>query len=248
MNYQEITVKYYSRWIGEENILQQDNSNLKFIYSSERNKIQYGYGQQFDLYIFFQSNKVIVSYGDKLSTEIKGIKKQIASDISVDGIKRNLEQLFCNNIQHNIKYCFNKIPEREVYSRLLTDTDYTQYYNFFIKNNPNCKNTIWLNEYFTEMVQAHMCFGLFIDNTLVSCSDIPGVPYMRDEVQEIGINTLEMYKGNGYATDVCIACAREIIKSGKCPQWSTTVDNIASQKLAKRIGFIRFADVLTMNL
>ncbi|MGL6173959.1 MAG: GNAT family N-acetyltransferase [Cellulosilyticaceae bacterium] len=248
MNYQEITTRYYSKWIGEENAFAMDNTNIKFIYSPERNKIQYGYGQRSDLYVFFYSNKVIFSYGDKLIAQIEEIKKHIHSAISLDAIKNTLSQLFSIPIQHNVKYCFNKLPEKQLHATLLTDADYTQYYQFFTANNPNCKNTSWLNEYFTQMVRSHMCSGLFMDNILVSCSDVPGMPYMQDEVQEIGINTLEGYKGNGYATDVCILCASEIIKNGKCPQWSTLADNIASQKLAERVGFIRFADVLTITL
>lgn len=248
MDYKVITDKYYSKWLGNDNVLNEDNWGVKFIHSSERNKIQYGYGQQFDLYIFFQPTRVIFSYGDKLSINIKELTEQMKSLISLESIKQKLEQLFCVNINHSIKYCFNKIPQRQLNSRPLTHADYYQYSGFFKNNNPHCMNIDWLDEYFHEMVKEHLCCGLFVDNRLVSCSDAPGMPYMQDAVQEIGINTLEIYKGKGYATDVCITCAKEIVESGKCPQWSTSIDNIASQRLAERVGFIKYADVLSMSL
>ena len=123
-----------------------------------------------------------------------------------------------------------------------------QYHDFFIKNNPECKNTEWLIEYFNEMVSKHLCCGIFVDGILVSCSDAPSIPYMQNDVEEIGINTLNEYKGKGYATDVCITCANEIVKNGKCPLWSTTINNIASQKLAEKVGFRKLADVISISL
>ncbi len=71
---------------------------------------------------------------------------------------------------------------------------------------------------------------------------------MPDEVQEIGINTLSDYRGKGYATVLCQSCANEIIKNGKVPQWSTAIDNVVSQKLAERVGFVKLADVITVTI
>ena len=42
--------------------------------------------------------------------------------------------------------------------------------------------------------------------------------------------------------------AKKIIKNGKSPQWSTTIDNIASQKLAEKVGSVKLADVITATL
>ena len=71
---------------------------------------------------------------------------------------------------------------------------------------------------------------------------------MSNEVQKVGINTLQECRGKGYATDACMKCIEEMLKNGKVPQWSTDINNIASQKLAEKVGFVKLADVITVTL
>lgn len=249
MDFFEKTKQYYSKWLRNDDILHSCFNQVEFIYSEERNKIQEGYGQQFDLYIFSQADKMVFSYGDRALYKIDEIKSQIQFVVSIPYLKRVLKQFWRDNkMTHNVKYVYNKIPEKTLISRPLHIGEYHQYYEFFIKNNPACKNTDWLNEYYLNMVKGHLCCGVFINEMLVSCTDAPDIPYMQNEIQEIGVNTLEGYRGYGYATDACITCIKEIIKNGKCPQWSTTIDNIASQKLAEKAGFTKYADVITITL
>ena len=44
------------------------------------------------------------------------------------------------------------------------------------------------------MVGEKLCWGLFVEDRLVSCTDAPGMPYMQEDVQEIGVNTLGPYR------------------------------------------------------
>ena len=74
------------------------------------------------------------------------------------------------------------------------------------------------------------------------------MPYMADKVQEIGINTLPVYRGQGYASAACSVSAQNIVAGGRCPQWSCREDNMASFRLAVKVGFVKFADVLTVTL
>lgn len=94
------------------------------------------------------------------------------------------------------------------------------------------------------MVRDCMCVGVFADGGLVSCTDAPGMPYMAGEVQEIGINTLQEYRGRGYASVACSKCIQEILDHHKTPTWSTTISNTASRKLAEKIGFAEFAEAI----
>lgn len=248
MNFASVTNQYYSKWIGEDSILKQDFQGVRFVYSSERNIVQPGYPQQSDLFLFYQNDRIVVSYGDKVSSKIDFIKNQIYSVLPFQEIERILKQLFGDCLKHHIKYVFHKPPSMPLLAKPLISSQYHQYLDFFLKINPNCKNTDWLYPYFIDMVNHYLCCGIFIDHILVSCSDAPDMPYLQDQVQEIGINTLQGYRGNGYAADVCLAAAQEIVKNGKCPQWSTASTNIASQKLAEKIGFSKLADVITITL
>lgn len=139
----------------------------------------------------------------------------------------------------------SSLPSIKTRSRALTSDDLSHFCSF---NGKSCITEDWFREYFADMVAQRLCWGYFLDGQLVSCSDAPGMPHLADRVQEIGINTLPAHRGRGYAADVCIAAAREIISQSKCPIWSANIDNLASQKLAERVGFIPFAEVVTLTV
>jgi len=106
----------------------------------------------------------------------------------------------------------------------------------------------WLREYFDAMVANGYCVGADLDGRLVSCTDGPGIPYLADRLQEIGVNTVSSYRRNGYAALVCSKAAENIMNVGKYPIWRYRADNVASGKLAQKVGFRKIADILTLSL
>ncbi|MBP3922504.1 MAG: GNAT family N-acetyltransferase [Ruminiclostridium sp.] len=248
MDYLKKTLEYYSKWLGEEQILLRDFEEVQYVYSTERNEPQYGYGEAFDLYIFIKDKKMVVSYGDKMQEKINELKKNLKSSMSTNDIKSLISKIYDREPKYNIKYVFSNINPPDNKAIVLNKEHYMNYADFFRKCNANCSNIDWLEEYFNEMIQENLCVGAFDREVLVSCSDAPGMPYMSNEVQEIGINTLPEYRGKGYATSVCKKCIYEILGNGKVPQWSTSANNIASQRLAEKSGFVKLADVITLSL
>lgn len=87
MNYMNKSLAYYSKWLGEEQILLRNFEEVQYVYSSERNEPQYGYEQAFDLYIFIKDDKVIVSYGDKSKGKINELKKNLNINMSANDIR-----------------------------------------------------------------------------------------------------------------------------------------------------------------
>lgn len=67
-------------------------------------------------------------------------------------------------------------------------------------------------------------------------------------MQEIGINTLPEYRKNGFAAAACQKCLREILCHGKVPQWSSAMGNQVSRKLAEKVGFVEFGEVVSMTI
>ncbi len=246
MNYHKITKQYYTKWLGisSESF---ETRGIHFIYSKERNITQYGYSHPFDIYVWLQPGKLIVSYGDKASEKINELKQKMNATMSSAKVKELLSNTFGMPITQSIKYVYRETNATSC-AVILSCSDYPSYLEFFRKAHLGCNNTDWLREYFDEMVQYGLCVGIFENSKLVSCSDAPGMPYMQETVQEIGVNTLPEYRGRGYASEVCIKCVKSIIKLGKCPIWSTEIDNAASQKLADKVGFVKFAETLTMTL
>jgi len=61
--------------------------------------------------------------------------------------------------------------------------------------------------------------------------------FITDNILEIGIETVEKYQGNGYATHTCIALIDYCIENDYEPVWSCRKENAGSFYLATKLGF-----------
>lgn len=243
----DTTLAYYSLWIGQENILLQNKKGIEFLYSEERNKTQQGYGDPFDIYIFKSPERTVISYGSNAKPYITTFAESIKENMTINEICCIAEGIFHVKPVHNIKYVYAKQITLSSDAVTLTATDFDKYKEFFEK----CHHVTagdWLYDYFIAMAEKRFCCGFFLDNTLVSCTDAPDMPYMNDKIAEIGVNTLPDFYGKGFATECCKKCISNILENDLCPIWSTSSDNLASQALAEKIGFEKVADVITLTL
>lgn len=77
-------------------------------------------------------------------------------------------------------------------------------------------------------------WGAFVEDTLasVSCSFFVGESY-----EELGVVTVDGYYGRGYSTACTEMLCRDVLVRGRIPTWSTTPDNLASVRVAEKLGF-----------
>ena len=61
--------------------------------------------------------------------------------------------------------------------------------------------------------------------------------FVHENLLEIGIETIEKYRGNGYAELICCKLIDECLESGFLPVWSCRSENTASVQLAGKLGF-----------
>lgn len=54
------------------------------------------------------------------------------------------------------------------------------------------------------------------------------------------VDTLEDYRGRGYAPAVVAAWARAVRASGRIPGYGTSWDNLASQAVARKLGLVPY--------
>ena len=243
----DTTLAYYSLWIGQENILLQNKKGIEFLYSEERNKTQQGYGVPFDIYIFKSPERTVISYGSNAKQYISTFADNLDENMTIDEIGNIAERIFHVKPVRNIKYVYSKQINLNTSAVTLTASDFHKYKEFFEK----CHHVTagdWLYDYFIGMAEKRLCCGFYLDNTLVSCTDAPDMPYMNDKIAEIGVNTLPDFYGKGFATECCKKCISNILENDLCPIWSTSSDNLASQALAEKIGFEKTADVITLTL
>jgi hypothetical protein len=69
---------------------------------------------------------------------------------------------------------------------------------------------------------------------------------LTDRVAEAGVDTVEAYRGRGYAPVVVAAWAREIRESGRIPLYSTSWENHASQAVARKLGLVAYGADLSL--
>lgn len=248
MNNFIITEQYYSKWLGiKENEIQKPGINL---YASEkRNQVQVGYAKGFEVYVYLSNNVCKISYRNDLEKRIGRIFNTNNQISSISEIRLLLETEFELKTHHSIKFVFDKpnekIDTRNV--RKLNIDEYDLYSRFFISMHKLSESPEWLKEYFIDNCNKEYNYVCFADDKIVSCTDGPDMPYMADQVQTLGINTLKNYWGNGYASKAVSACIKNMLANNVCPLWSCNADNIASIKLAEKVGFVKLADVVTIS-
>ncbi len=246
MDFAKITAEFYDKWLGAEGLFE-TGAGIDFVYSVERNVKQYGYPQVFDIFALAREGRMVISYGDRVAERISALRAMIDGDTNAEHLKTALQDIFCMKPAHSVKFVFNKLPVLQTTARPLEKDDLNAYVQYFAAAHPNGE-TDWIYEYFDEMVQGGGTFVKTVDDKIVSCADSPGMPYMADKVQEIGVATLPEYRGCGFALDVCVTAARKHIASGKCPVWSAAWDNAASHSLAEKVGFKKYADAIMLSV
>ncbi len=245
MSPKQKTYAYYAKWLGiNPNVF--DNRGVHLVYNPLRNEPAIGYTNTHDIVTYFTPTTIVLSYGDRAAEKIPEIEKSLTLGMSLEQVKVLLTDVYSVEPSHNIKYIYKNAVSSDRPAKRLSVDDYELYLVFFKKAHPDCKDTSWVQEYFTQIAGKGYCHGVVLDGQLASATDAPDMPFMSDMVQEIGIHTLSEYRGNGYAKTVCLSCISDMMSNDICPQWSTDVSNTASQRLAARVGFEKLFDNLSI--
>ncbi len=85
-----------------------------------------------------------------------------------------------------------------------------------------------------EFVENGVGFSVVIDNEPVSTAFSA---FAHDNKKEIGIETIEKYRGLGLARMACTAFIDHCIKKSYTPVWSCRFENLNSYNLAIKLGF-----------
>lgn len=252
MDYLFHTIKYYEEWIGQKGVLTESDSHGKtdilFMECEQCNVAQEGYSDVFDIYMLNMDNILTISYGNKAKSLINRIKSSISLETNVTDIIAIIETIYKTKGSDTIKYSYSPKQYIESEASLLGENNYDKYVKFFRKMNPKCTEYDWVKDYFMESIEQNSLYGIIKKHKMVCCVDNPPVPFCKSSIAEIGVNTLPNHRGKGYAFNVCNAMINDIVAKGMCPIWSTTVSNIASQKLATKLGFVKLANVYTFTL
>jgi hypothetical protein len=249
MNYLDETKQYYANWLSVCHDLLNQNETF-YLYSPERDIVQEGYSKPFDFYGYYSGRTVIISYGRKVEMDSDWIHEYLPSTTDLFEFKRIVKEKLGKDLHHDYKYYFTQLPTDIDTSKAkqLTEQDYPDYLDFFTTLYPNNQAETWLTCYFNEIASKGYVFGLFLGDKLVSASDSPSMPYLREKAVELGINTLPEYRNRGFAKIVLGAMLKFVISIQKVPIVSCSSSYIASHKLIQSVGFVKLADVISISL
>lgn len=135
----ETTCEYYSKWLGQDGILCHEFSGIQYLYSDQRNTVQYGYGNRFDIYALCCKDRAVISYGEAAADRLDAMKDATCGMMTAKEIGQILERIFCCRASYGIKYVFETMPVIHSEARVLTEEDYKEYETFFLKCNPGQK-------------------------------------------------------------------------------------------------------------
>ncbi|MBE0655853.1 MAG: GNAT family N-acetyltransferase [Bacteroidales bacterium] len=85
-----------------------------------------------------------------------------------------------------------------------------------------------------EFLNDGVGFSLIYENKLVSTAYSA---FILEKQLELGIETIDMFRGKGFAMYVCSSLIDYCIDNGYEPVWSCRLENIGSYKLAIKLGF-----------
>lgn len=99
----------------------------------------------------------------------------------------------------------------------------------------------WLR---SEIEYAQPCVGIAVDNKLVStCRSVRICP----QAHEAGLETLEAFRGKGYAAAAVAGWAQAVRKMDAAPLYSTFSDNLSSQRVAVKCKFSMYGVNFTIK-
>ena len=84
------------------------------------------------------------------------------------------------------------------------------------------------------MPASGYAWGAFADNQLVA---IANIFFLGQQYEDIGVVTEPGFRGLGLSVACAGALCEDIQVRGHIPSWSTSLDNLASQRVAEKLGF-----------
>lgn len=102
----------------------------------------------------------------------------------------------------------------------------------------------WLPAWLPDVSAELPLMTVLVDGSAVAvcaCSRLPG------EATEAGVETHPAFRGRGHAATVTAAWAQVMRDRGVAPLYSTSWDNRASQRVAAKLGLIRYGASLSIE-
>ena len=201
---------------------------------------------RYPLYAFQTKNTVHVSCVPEIEAELRNLLETAVYSNAIqqihDYFSHNKEKFdVFTPLQHKVFGIDEFNLQADITQTFMLESrHYEQYRDFYLGIRPffsQLDHGNWLPQGFQEIMNKQADFFLYEKKAIVSGTEVSSIPYMADEVIELGVNTLKSHRRNGYAFSVCSAFIQHHLRRGIVAIWRCTFDNDASDKLARKLGF-----------
>ena len=98
---------------------------------------------------------------------------------------------------------------------------------------------------FEDLLKNGFVAGAVVDGRLVALAHTNAV---TGNYGDIGVNTEDAWRGKGFASASASIVARRIQDLGRTPVWSAGEDNVASLRVAAKLGFVEVSRRVYLNM
>jgi hypothetical protein len=165
---------------------------------------------------------------------IDEINRITQSDVSILNVCKILEKYkSLKNVWIGPAYSFPEIVSTNSDQNIFSITDYNRHYlaRYF--------SNVYDNYEYRYPITAFIVDG---DAISICCS-----ARKSSRAIEASLNTIEQFRGRGIANKVVTAWSREVTNLGYIPLYSTSWDNLNSQRVAQKLGLIQYGMDFSIN-
>ena len=248
--------RYYAKWVGVDPE-RLDEPGVMFTISAIRDEKPDGYSSAFPFFGLVRFKSVHICIGETLAGTHERSLRNVVNELQNAGRNHTVEDLVSGMHRHGVPVKSSAIKfylrstEHASYSDLalrLTREHYHEFLSLYRAVWPAVDPSDWLQDYYeNRLAKLGLAWGVFEDDIMVSATDAGSIPYLSDVIVEPGIMTHPEYRKRGYARLVCSSVLRHILDLGLTPVWSCGMDNTASARLAKCLGFAEFGRTIVLD-
>lgn len=246
---EEIVDRYFSVYLDYP-VSQVDLGQIIPVSSKRRLKEEIGWGCTVAIWVHIFRERAVISIRPDLFEALKKMLTEISSPSQLYTIEwRKKVGSFISSgeigrlghvLYYNLEHCrLFKAPG----CRRLEDSDVNAFVRMKLNLYPECDPDCLATD-IRRNIKDGIVFGVFQEGKLVSVSEAPVIGHMQEPIEEVGIETLPEYQRRGYGKAVLSATTNAILNIGRIPIYRCSSKNEASIRLARTVGYEKYADII----
>jgi len=246
---EEIVDQYFSIYLCYP-ISQVEESQIIPVSCNRRLKPEVGWSHTVAIWVQIFRERAVISIRPDLFESLKKIlivvpeisqlytlewRKKIGSLIGSEETDGLVHVLYCTPVHLRLF----QVPE----CRKLQDSDIELYLKMKLDLYPEYDSNYLVRD-IQRNIKDGIAFGVFQEGRLVSVSEAPAIGHMQGLIEEVSVDTLPEYRRRGYGKAVISAMTKAILDIERIPIYECSFKNEASIRLAKAIGYEKYADII----